>query len=53
MSLVVAGWTHDHCEICTWELHASDDPEHGIGYSHDVDWICSECYELFIANQKR
>lgn len=46
------GWTHDHCEICWWTIHESDNREEGIGYTTDGHrWLCSECYEQFIANK--
>lgn len=46
------GWTHDHCEICWWTIHESDNPEEGIGYTTDGHrWLCSECYEQFIASK--
>lgn len=48
--LVEKGWKKDHCMICRWELFESaDDPAHGIGYTNGKDWLCSECYERFIA----
>jgi hypothetical protein len=49
--LAKAGWKKDHCAICTWELFESkDDPEHGIGYTNGREWLCTECYEKFIAH---
>lgn len=48
--LVEDGWSHDHCEICWWSLHESDNPESGEGYTcNGRSWLCSECYEQFIA----
>jgi hypothetical protein len=44
--LLKAGWKQDHCAICRWELHESDD-EHGTGYTNGRDWICTECYDKF------
>jgi hypothetical protein len=44
--LLKAGWKKDHCAICRWELHESDD-EHGTGYTNGRDWICTECYDKF------
>ena len=38
----------DLCVICYWTLHESSDPEHGIGYVSEGDWVCSECHECFI-----
>ncbi len=26
------GWTHNHCEICSWNLYESDDSQHRSGY---------------------
>jgi len=48
-TLVEDGWSHDHCEICWWTLHESEDSESGEGYTTDGHrWLCSECYSLFI-----
>ncbi|HXZ31406.1 MAG TPA: Clp protease N-terminal domain-containing protein [Terriglobales bacterium] len=48
--LVKEGWKKDHCIICRWELSESPaDPERGIGYTNGRDWLCSECYEKFVA----
>jgi hypothetical protein len=44
--LLKAGWKKDHCAVCRWELHESDD-DHGIGYTNGRDWICISCYEKF------
>jgi hypothetical protein len=50
--LVENGWSHDHCEICWWSLHESDDPVHGEGYTTDGHaWICTECFKQFIENK--
>jgi hypothetical protein len=46
--LVRGGWSHDHCEICWWELSESDDEAHSLGYTDGRHWICSECYQRFI-----
>lgn len=41
---------HDHCRICWWTLADSSDPSVGIGYHAGRDiWLCSECYDKFIA----
>jgi hypothetical protein len=44
--LLKAGWKKDHCAICRWELHESND-DHGTGYTNGRDWICTECYDKF------
>jgi hypothetical protein len=50
--LVEDGWSHDHCEICWWTLHESEDPETGEGYTSDGHkWLCSECFSRFIARK--
>jgi hypothetical protein len=49
--LAKAGWKKDHCAVCRWELFESqDEPEHGIGYTNGREWLCTECYEKFIAD---
>ncbi len=44
--LLKGGWKKNHCVICHWELHESDD-DHGAGYNNGRDWICTECYDKF------
>jgi hypothetical protein len=47
--LVEDGWTHDHCEICWWSIHETEEPEHGVGYTtNGHKWVCTECYTHFI-----
>lgn len=47
--LVHDGWTHDHCPICWWALHETDNEDEGEGYcNQDNVWLCSECYCQFI-----
>ena len=41
---------HDHCQICWWTRADSTDPAVGVGYHAERDvWLCTECYEKFIA----
>ena len=41
---------HNHCRICWWTLADSSDPAVNIGYHAGRDiWLCSECYDKFIA----
>lgn len=47
--LVPDGWTHDHCEICWWTLHESEDEAEGVGYTDGHNWICIECHGRFVA----
>jgi hypothetical protein len=49
--LVQGGWTHDHCQICWWELFETATEEHSVGYTNGLQWICSECYEKIIATK--
>ena len=52
IDLVEDGWTHDHCEICWWTLHESDDADDGVGYRNETNgWICTECFDHFVGNQ--
>src|SRR5438105_3203505 len=52
--LVKDGWTHDHCELCTKTI--SDNPSNEEwetqGYSDGRDWICEQCYQLFMTSDK-
>jgi len=47
--LVKGGWTRDHCAVCRWGLFASTDATHGEGYTNGRDWLCTDCYEKFLA----
>ena len=45
IELVSDGWNHDHCSICWWTLHESDDRDEGEGYLNEANsWLCTECY---------
>ena len=47
--LIKDGWTHDHCEICFHTISNIEGYGDGDGYTSDSgDWICKECYNLFI-----
>ncbi|MFZ1160174.1 MAG: hypothetical protein WAO10_20490 [Candidatus Sulfotelmatobacter sp.] len=46
--LIKGGWKKkDRCTVCQWPLFASDDAEHGTGYTNGRDWLCNECYDKF------
>jgi|HubBroStandDraft_1064217.scaffolds.fasta_scaffold58791_2 hypothetical protein len=46
--LIKGGWKKkDRCAVCQWPLFASDDAEHGTGYTNGRDWLCTECYDKF------
>ncbi len=46
--LIKGGWKKkDRCAVCQWPLFASDDAEHGTGYTNGREWLCSECYDKF------
>lgn len=54
LALVTDGLTHDHCEVCSWTLTESSDPAVGSGHTHDGrTWLCTECFELFLASPFR
>jgi hypothetical protein len=47
--LVEDGWTHDHCEICQTTISNKEGYGDQAGYANDNgDWICLECYNIFI-----
>jgi hypothetical protein len=46
-NLIPDGWTHDHCEICTKTISDTVDWD-TQGYNLDNDWICEECFNLFM-----
>lgn len=40
---------HDHCLICYWTIHSSDNSEDGSGYFYGGStWLCTECYSKFV-----
>jgi hypothetical protein len=48
--LLKSGWKKDYCVICRWELFDSKDAaDHSTGYTNGRDWLCTECFEKFIA----
>src|SRR3989442_6191087 len=47
--LVEGGWNEVGCIICHWQLMESENPVHGTGYTNGRDWLCTECYEKFLA----
>lgn len=47
--LIEDGWTHDHCEICFTTISNKAGYGETEGYvTENDDWICEECYSLFI-----
>jgi hypothetical protein len=48
--LIPNGWTHDHCEFCTKRISNKETYDDCLtqGYNLDNDWICEECYNLFM-----
>ena len=47
--LVENGWTHDHCEICFHTISNVESYGDTDGFkTENGDWICKECYNLFI-----
>ncbi|WP_339791433.1 hypothetical protein [uncultured Imperialibacter sp.] len=47
--LIQDGWTHDHCEICSKRIMDKEDYAETHGYELDGNWICQECYDIFMA----
>lgn len=48
MTLRTKCWDHDHCEVCNWKLIDSQGDDHAFGYFNGYNWLCEECYRLFI-----
>jgi hypothetical protein len=48
-ALVKGGWKKDYCVICRWELFESEDAARGLAFTNGRDWVCTECYQKFIA----
>jgi hypothetical protein len=46
---IKGGWKEEGCEICHWKLQESNDPERGTGYTNGRHWLCTDCYEKFVA----
>ena len=52
--VVEDGWKHDHCEICWWPLHLSDDEDEGSGYFDGAySWLCTECFTQFVEKNEK
>jgi hypothetical protein len=51
--VVRLGWKRNLCEICYWELCESADPQRSIGYTDGRQWLCIECYDLFMSGGKK
>lgn len=45
-------WSHDHCEACNWVLNDDEGEEHAVGYFNGYNWLCTECYRLFIQENR-
>lgn len=52
-ALVEKGWTHDHCVICWQNLILPDNPEQSFGYTNGQDWLCPQCYEIFVTRESK
>ena len=52
MTLRLKAWDHDHCEACNWELIDSQGDDHAYGYFNGYNWLCDECYRLFIVEDR-
>ena len=49
INLVQEGWSHDHCLICNWTLHETNDNDSGVGFTDaNGGWLCQECYTKLI-----
>ena len=48
MNLIRGFWDHDHCEACNWEMTDSMGEDHLYGYTNGYNWLCEECYRLFV-----
>jgi Clp amino terminal domain, pathogenicity island component len=45
------GWDREKCVICGWELLENEgDPKFGVGYTNGLHWVCTECFEKFLAS---
>jgi len=45
-------WDHDHCEVCNWLFIDTEGVEHSSGYFNGYNWLCDECYRLFILEKR-
>jgi hypothetical protein len=46
---------HSHCQICWWTLGRSENMDVGEGYLNrgKIDlWLCTECHDQFVAQQR-
>lgn len=51
INLVVDGWKHDHCELCTTRISedTADFEDKNEGYTFERIWICKSCFSNFIS----
>lgn len=51
INLVVDGWKHDHCELCTTRISedTADFENQKEGYTFERTWICKSCFDNFIS----
>jgi hypothetical protein len=47
IDLVPDGWTHDHCQICYFEILDADARRDAFTDGHRR-WLCAQCHEQFI-----
>ena len=46
----MAGWTHDHCDICFITISQEQtDFVQNEGYFDGSDWVCKSCYEIIVS----
>jgi hypothetical protein len=43
------GWEHEHCRVCMAKISQLEPYAH-VGYTDGSDWLCTQCYERFIAS---
>ena len=44
-------WDHEHCALC-WDKISENENDQHEGYTDGDEWICTPCYNKYIASQK-
>src|SRR4051812_45104331 len=50
--IVKGGWDHEHCELCWAEISAAGGNP-SAGYTDGKGWLCTACYDRYIAPRLR
>jgi len=49
--VVNGAWDHEHCGLCWQKISAEGNP--GAGYTDGMGWLCTACFDQYIAPRLR